>query len=180
MYQNLHKKDSWIESREYPSSRIQVVISVLIFILAAAAFINFSTGDTSISTTFYAIFASLAFSTIIFPHYLEFSAISGELVSQGMAKMKPLNGLSRFMPMLSLALIFLVLPIMIMLITPTLIWSSITGIITGFAIQRLTFFIFIKNWSRSRHIEVTRYNIRAKNELGKYVIVEHGLKTKKI
>lgn len=180
MSQTFSKKDSWIESREYPESQNQVIISVLIFILAAAAFINFSTADTSISTTFYAIFASLAFSIIIFPHYLEFSAISGELASQGMAKMKPLKGLSRFMPMLSLALIFLVLPIMIMLITPTLIWSSITGIITGFAIQRLTFFIFIKNWSRSRHLEVTRYNIRAKNELGKHIVLEHGLKAEKI
>jgi hypothetical protein len=179
-YQNIRKKDSWIESREYPGSRIQVIISILIFILASVAFINFSTVDTSISTTFYAIFTSLAFSITIFPRYLEFSTVSGELYSQGMAKVKPQNGLSRFMPMLSLALIFLVLPIMIMLITPALIWSSITGILTGFSIQRLTFFIFFKNWSRSRHLKITRYSIRAKNELGKQVVLEHGLKAEKI
>jgi hypothetical protein len=129
---------------------------------------------------FFTIFVWLAFSIIIFPHYLEFSAISRELASQGMVKMKPQNNLSCFMPMLSLALIFLVLPIMIMLITPDLIWTSITGIITGFEIQRLIFFIFVKNWSRSRHFKVTRYNIYAKNELGKHVILEHGLKAETI
>jgi hypothetical protein len=179
--QKTRNKDSWIESQEYPGSGTQIIVSVVVLILATVGFINFSTGDNSISTAFFAIFASLTFSILIFPHYLEFSGISAELVSQGMTKIKTLNGIYRFMPILSLISIFLVLPLMIVLIAPSaLFWSSITGIIAGFAIQRLTFLIYVKNWSRNKGLKVTRYSVVTRNELGKRLILERGFKTGKI
>jgi hypothetical protein len=181
MSQQTVKKDSWIESHEYPSSRTQIIISVVLLILTLAAFLTFSTGEPSISTSFYEIFASLSFSVIIFPYYFEFSGISSELASQRMVKIKIHSGLERFMPTLSLVSIFLLLPLIMVFIAPsTLFWSSITGIITGFAIQRLTFFLYMKNWSKIKGLQITRYNIVTRNELGKRVIIEHGLKAGKI
>jgi hypothetical protein len=180
MSQQSLKKDSWIESHEYPCSRTQILISVAILILAVAAFFTFSNGEPSISTSFFAIFTSLSFSIIIFPYYLEFSGISGELASQSKTKIKAYSGLGRFMSLLSLVSIFFILPlIMVLIAPPTFLWSSITGIITGFAIQRLTLFFYINNWSRNKGLQVTRYNIVTRSDLGKRIIIERGLKAEK-
>ncbi len=175
------KKGTWIETREYPGSHLQPIMSTVMALLALAVFLLFSTGDIATSAAFFLLFALLTFSVAIFPQYLEFSGMSRDLVARGMAKAQRQRGIKSVMPIVALLSVLLVLPIVMIIIAPPfLFWGSITGIVAGFASFQLVFTLYVRRWSWSRGLKVSRYSMVSRNEVGKRVVTEYGLKAVKI
>ncbi len=175
------KNDSWIETREYPGSRLQLIPFLVMMILAVVFFLLFSKGEISISAAFFLIFASLTFSVAVFPQYLEFSGMSGALVAQGMAKARRQKGLRRFIPPVTSSSVLLVLQVVLVFIAPpSLFWGSLTGIMAGFASSRLVFTLYVRYWSRSRGLKVSSYSMASRNEHGSRVVLEYGLKAVRV
>lgn len=103
--------------------------------------------------------------------------MSCDLVTNCVAKARPLRGIGQIIPLVTLFLVLLVLPIILMLIAPPfLFWSSITGIIAGFASFQLVFILYVRNWTKSQGLKVCRYSMVSRNKKGKQVILEYGLK----
>jgi len=175
------KKNSWIETSDYPGSHLQPILSAVMAFLALALFLLFLTGDVATSAAFFFIFASLTFSVAIFPQYLEFSGMSSDLVAQGMAKARRQRGIRRVVPIIALLSVLFVLPIVMVLIAPPfLFWGSLTGIVVGFASFQLVFTFYVRRWSWNRGLKLSRYSMVSRNEEGKQVVLEYGLKAVKI
>ena len=107
--------------------------------------------------------------------------MSGDLAANCVAKAQPLKGIRQIIQLVTLLLVLLVLPIVLMLIAPPfLFWSSTTGIIAGFASFQIVFIFFVRNWAKSRGLKVCRYSMVSRNERGKQVILEYGLKAMRV
>jgi hypothetical protein len=107
--------------------------------------------------------------------------MSSDLVTQGIAKARLQRGIKRVIPIVALLSVLLVLPIVMVLIAPPfLFWGSITGIVAGFASFQLVFTLYVRRWSWSRGLIVSRYSMVSKNEGGKRVVLEYGLKAVRI
>jgi hypothetical protein len=149
--------------------------------LALTVFLLFSTGDIATSAASFLFFALLTFIVAIFPQYLEFFGMSRDLVAHGMAKAQQLRGIKSVMSILALLSVLLVLPIVMIIIAPPfLFWGSITGIVAGFASFQLVFTLYVRLWSRSRGLKVSRYSMVSSNERGKRIVIEYGLKAVRI
>jgi hypothetical protein len=149
--------------------------------LALAIFLLFSTRDIVTSAASFLLFALLTFSVAILPQYLEFSEMSSDLVAQGMAKARRQRGIKLIMPIVALLSVLFVLPIVMVLIAPPfLFWGALTGIVEGFASFQLVFTLYVRRWSWSRGLKVSRYSMVSSNEGGKRVVIEYGLKAVRI
>jgi len=175
------EENSWIETREYPGSRLQPILSAVMVLLALALFFLFLSGDVTFSAAIFFIFASLTFGVAILPQYLEFSGMSSDLAAQGMARARRHRGIKFVIPIAALLSVLFVLPIAMVLIAPPfLFWDALTGIVAGFASFQLVFTLYVRRWSRSRGLKVSRYSMVSRNEGGKRVVTEYGLKAVKI
>jgi len=169
-----------MEMRPFPGSRYQPIVSAILLLLSASLFLTSTTADFALNAVLFIIFASLTFSVAIFPQYMEFSVMSGDLVKNGAAKSRGGRGLGRLLPLFSLLFIIVVTPILLILIAPPgLFLGAVTGIITGFSGFQLAFTVYIGRWSKARGLRLSRYTLFSSEE-GKRLVVEYGLRAEGI
>ena len=174
------RKDSWMEKKPYPGSRLQPFISAGLLLLSLAVLVFFSSGDVVIQALLLIVFASLAFSVAIFPQYMEFTGMAGALVKDGVAKGKVTKGFRRLLPLFSLLVVLFVAPILILLAAPPeLFLGSLMGIVVGFAGFQLVFTLYVRGWERARGLSVSRYSLVSEDERGKRLVLEYGLRAER-
>jgi hypothetical protein len=174
------RKDSWMEKKPYPGSRLQPFISAGLLVMSLLVFLLFSSGEIVVQVLLLVVFASLTFSVAIFPQYIEFTGMAGALVKDGVAKAKVVKGLRRLIPLFSLLLVLLVAPILILVVAPPwLFLGSLMGIIAGFAGFQLGFTLYVRGWERARRLSVSRYSLVSEDERGKRLVLEYGLRAER-
>jgi hypothetical protein len=178
--ENRLRKDSWVEKKPYPSSRLQSFISAGLLVLSLAAFVMFSSGDVVVQALLLVVFVSLTFSVAIFPKYMEFTGMAGALVTEGVAKARVTKDFRRFLSLFSLLMVLLVAPILILVTAPpALFLGSLMGIIVGFTSFQLVFTMYIRGWERAKGLRVSRYQLVSEDERGKRLVLEYGLRAER-
>jgi membrane protein implicated in regulation of membrane protease activity len=171
------EKVSRMETRPYPGSRYQHIVSAILLILSASLFSTSSMADFPLNAAFFLIFSSLTLSVAIFPQYQEFSAMRGDLVKNGVAKSRIGKGLSRFMPLVALLVVLILAPVVLILVAPPgLFLGAVTGMIAGFAGFQLVFTLYVSRWGRARGLRLSRYSLYSEDGEGKRLVVEYGLR----
>jgi hypothetical protein len=172
---------SWIEKKPYPGSRVQPFLSTGLMIIALIIFVMFAIKDAVVQELFLFIFASLTFSVAIFPQYLEFKGMVGALEREGIAKAKQLKGVRRFIPLLSLLVVLIFAPVLLLFAAPPFLFlGCLMGIIVGFSAFQLVFTLYVRAWGISKGLRVSRYNLVSKDERGKRVVLEYGLRAERV
>jgi hypothetical protein len=174
------RDESWMEKKTYPGTRMQPFISAGLMLLALTVFAMFASGDVVVQALFLVLFASLTFSVAIFPQYMEFRGMVGGLERDGVAKAKVLKGVRRFIPLLSLLTVLVFAPILLFVAAPPgLFLGCLMGIIVGFSAFQLSFTLYVRTWGNSKGLRISRYNLVSKDERGKRVVLEYGLKAER-
>lgn len=168
-----------MEKRPYPGSRLQPFVSAGLLVAALATFVMFSSGDVAVQALVGVVLASLAFSVAIFPQYTEFRGMAGALTSDGVVKAKTGKGWGRFFPLLSLLAVLFAAPLLILFVAPQFFLGAIVGIIVGFSGFQIAFTVYIRNWERGKGVIVSRYALVSKDDKGRRVVLEYGLRAER-
>jgi hypothetical protein len=173
-------RESWMETKPYPGSRYQLLVSAALLLVSLTVFLVFARGNVAVQALLLLVLASLTFSVAIFPQYNEFTGMADVLVKYGLAKARVTKGLNRYTPLLSLLIILVVAPLLILFVAPPeLVLGSLMGIIAGFAGFQLTFTLYVRNWERTHGIKVCRYSLVSEDEHGKRITHEYGLRAER-
>jgi hypothetical protein len=173
-------KESWMETRPYPGSRYQPLVSTALLLVSLAVFLVFAKGNIAVQALLLLVFASLTFSVAIFPQHNEFTRMADVVVKDGLAKARVTKGVNKYTPLLSLLVVLVIAPLLILFIAPPeLVLGSLMGIIAGFAGFQLAFTLYVRNWERTHGIKVCRYSLVSEDEHGKRVTHEYGLKAER-
>jgi len=171
---------SWMEKKPYPGGRFQPVLSASVLLLSLALFAMYATGDVIVHALFLVIFASLTFCVAIFPQYMEFKGMTAALENDKMAKAKTVKGMLRFIPLISLLVVLVLAPVLLLIAAPPGVFlGCLMGIITGFSAFQLVFTAYVRLWGDSKGLKISRYNLVSKDERGKRVVLEYGLRAER-
>jgi hypothetical protein len=169
-----------MEKKPYPGGRFQPVLSALVLLLSLALFSMYATGDVVVQALFLVIFASLTFCVAIFPQYMEFKGMVGALEREKVAKAKTVKGVRRFIPLISLLVVLILAPVLLLIAAPPGIFlGCLMGIIAGFSAFQLAFTAYVRAWGDSKGLKISRYNLVSKDERGKRVVLEYGLRAER-
>jgi hypothetical protein len=111
---------------------------------------------------------------------MEFKGMVVALERDGVAKAKSVKGLRRFVPLLSLLTMLIFAPILLLAVAPPgLFLGCLMGIIAGFSTFQLAFTFYVRAWGDSKGLRISRYNLVSKDERGKRVVLEYGLRAER-
>lgn len=169
-----------MEKKPYPGGRFQPFLSASLLLLSLAVFAMFAVGDVVVQALFLVIFASLTFCVAIFPQYMEFKGMMAALERDGIAKAKAVTGLRKYIPLASLLTVLIFAPILLFIAAPPgLFLGCLMGIVAGFSAFQLAFTFYVRAWGNSKGLRISRYNLVSKDERGKRVVLEYGLRAER-